>query len=57
MKSNENAKTRYNCKQYFKINLSKIKNIVKLEKVVIIKGNLGVLHIAYVIENIVCLQK
>ena len=49
MKSNENAKTRYNCKKYFKMNLSKIKNIVKLEKVVIIQGNLGVLHIAYVI--------
>ena len=30
-KSNENAKNRYNCTKDFKINLWKIKNIVKLE--------------------------
>ena len=35
----------------------KIKNIVKLEISVIIQGNMKVLHVAYVIQNIVLLKK
>ena len=36
-------------KKKLKINISKIKNIVKLEIIVIIQGNTEVLHITYVI--------
>ena len=35
----------------------KIKNIVKLEIIFIIQGNIEVLRIAYVIQNVVCLKK
>ena len=36
-------------KKDFKINISKVNNIVKLEIIVIIQGNIEVLRIAYVI--------
>ena len=36
-------------KKNLKINISKIKNIKKLEIIVIILGNIEVFHIAYVI--------
>ena len=36
-------------KKKLKINMRKIKNIVKLETVVIVQVNIEVLHIAYVI--------
>ena len=36
-------------KKKLKINISKIKNIVKLEIIVIIQGNTELLHITYVI--------
>ena len=44
-------------KKRLKINMLKIKNIVKLEIIVIIQANIEVLHIAYVIYNIVHLNK
>ena len=34
-------------KKKLKINMCKIKNIVKLEIIVIIQGNMEILHIAY----------
>ena len=40
-----------------KINIWKIKNIVKLEIIVIIQENIEVLHMAYVIWKIVYLKK
>ena len=36
-------------KKKFKINIRKIKNIIKLEIIIIIQGNIGVLCIAYLI--------
>ena len=48
-KSYENAKICYICKKKLKINICKIKNIVKLEILVIIQEDIEVLHIAYVI--------
>ena len=39
------------------INIWKIENIVKLEIFVFIQENMEVLHIAYVIQNIVYLKK
>ena len=36
-------------KRNLKINILKIKNIVKLEIIVIVQGNIEMLHIAYVI--------
>ena len=36
-------------KKNLKTNLGKIKNIVKLEIIAIIQGNIEVLHIAYII--------
>ena len=36
-------------KKKFKINIRKIKNIIKLEIIIIIHGNIGVLCIAYLI--------
>ena len=42
-------------KKKLKINISNIKNIVKLKIIVIIQGNIEVPHIAYVIENILYL--
>ena len=39
------------------INIWKIENIVKLEIFVFIQENIEVLHIAYVIQNIVYLKK
>ena len=47
----ENAKNCYICKEKIniKVNLSKIKNIVKLEIIVIIRVNTEVLRIVYVI--------
>ena len=47
--SYENAKICYICKKKLKIYISKIKNIVKLEVIVIIHGNIELLCIAYVI--------
>ena len=41
----------------WKINIGKIKNIVKLEITVIIEGDIEVLPIVYVIQNIVYLKK
>ena len=56
-KSDDNAKVCYICKKNLKINMWKIKTIVKLEIIVIIQGNIELLHIAYVIQNIVYLKK
>ena len=39
------------------INMSKIKNIIKLEVIVILRGNIELLHVAYVVLNIVYLKK
>ena len=36
-------------KENLKINIFRIKNIVNLEIIVIVQGNIGVLHIVYVI--------
>ena len=47
--SYENAKICYICKEKFENKYLKDKNIVKLEIIVIIQGNIEVLHIAYVI--------
>ena len=44
-----NAKICYICKKNLNINIWKIKNIVKLEIIVIIQGNIKVLCIAYAI--------
>ena len=44
-------------KKKLKINIWKIKNIVKIRIIVIIQTNIEVLHIAYVIKNIVYLKK
>ena len=44
-----NAKICYICKKKMKINILKIKNVVKLEIIVIIQGKIEVLRIAYVI--------
>ena len=43
----QNAKISYICKKNLKINMIKIKNILKLRTIVIIQGNIEVLHIAY----------
>ena len=43
-------------KKKLKINIWKIKNIVKLEIIVIIQENIGVLCIAYVIQTKKCLS-
>ena len=53
----ENAKICYIYGENLKTNYLKAKNIVKLEIIVIIQGNIQVLHIAYVIQNTVCLKK
>ena len=53
----ENAKICYIYGENLKTNYLKNKNIVKLEIIVIIQGNIQVLHIAYVIRNTVCLKK
>ena len=55
--SYENAKISYICKKKLKINIWKIKNIAKLVIIAIIQENIEVLHIAYVIQNIVFLKK
>ena len=47
--SNENTKICYICKEKFENKYLKDKNIVKLEIIVIIQGNIEVLRIAYVI--------
>ena len=47
--SYENVKGCYICQKVLKIILWKIKNILKLEIVVIIQGNIEMLHIVYVI--------
>ena len=44
-------------KKKLKTNMCKIKNIIKLEVIVIIQGNIEMLHIAYIIQNIVHLKK
>ena len=48
-KLHENTKICYICKKNLKINMLKIKNIVKLGTIVIIHVNIDVLRIAYVI--------
>ena len=48
-KSYENAKISYICKKKLKINMQKVKNILKLETIIIIQQNLEVLRITYVI--------
>ena len=40
-----------------KINMLRIKNIVKLKNIVIIQVNIEVLFIVYVIQNVVYLKK
>ena len=47
--SYENAKIFYICQKNVKRNIGKIKNIVKLEIIVILQGNIEMPHIAYVI--------
>ena len=47
--SYKNANTVMFAKKNLKTNLGKIKNIVKLEIIAIIQGNIEVLHIAYII--------
>ena len=49
--SYENAKFCFICKEKFK-NISKRKNILKLEIIVIILEKIEVLHIAYFFKNI-----
>ena len=44
-------------KKNLKINIWKIKNMVKLDIIVIIQGNIEMLHIAYIIWNILYLKK
>ena len=44
-------------KKYLKINILKVKNIVKLEIIVITQENIELLHKAYVIQKIVNLKK
>ena len=44
-------------KKNLEINILRIKNIVNLEIIVIMHGNIEVLRIAYVIHNIVYLKK
>ena len=53
--SNGNGKSVFADKT-LKTNTWEIKNIVKLEVIVIMQGNIEVLSIAYVILNIVCLK-
>ena len=55
--SYENAKICYIFKENFEISIYKIKNILKLQIIVIIQENIEVLRIAYVISNIACLKK
>ena len=63
--SSENAKTCYNCEEKIqnkylkelKINIWKIKTILKLEIIVIMLEDIEVLCIAYVIWNIVYVKK
>ena len=43
----ENAKICYNCRKKLKINIWKIKNIVKLDIIAIIQENMEVLGIGY----------
>ena len=45
----ENGKICYICKENLKINIWKIINILKLEIIVILQGNIEVLCIAYII--------
>ena len=47
--SYENTKICYICIEKFEIQYVKDKKIIKLEIIVIIQGNIEVLHIAYVI--------
>ena len=44
-------------KKNLNINMWKMKNIVKIEIIVIIQGNIEVLRIAYIIPNVGCLEK
>ena len=55
--SYENAPTFYICKEKSKTKYLKDRNIVKLEVIVVIQGNIEVLQIAYKIKNIVHLKK
>ena len=48
-KSYENAKICYICKKNVKINMLKIKNVIKLDTIIIIQGNIEVLRMSYVI--------
>ena len=47
--SYENSKMCYDCKESLKINMLKIKNIIKLEIIIIIQVNIEVLLTVYVI--------
>ena len=51
-KSCENEKIPYTCEKKLKINVWKVKNIEKLEIIVIIQANVEVLHIVNVTENL-----
>ena len=53
----ENAKICYICKEKFKDKYAKYKIIIKLKIIVIMQANLEVLHIAYVIWNMLYLRK
>ena len=53
----ENAKICYNCRKKLKINIWKIKNIVKLDIIAIIQENMEVLGIGYEISNVAYLKK
>ena len=53
----EKAKISYICREKFEDKHVKIKNIVKLEIIVIIQVNIEVLHIIYVIQTIAYLNK
>ena len=55
--SYKNVKICYICKEKFENNIWKIKNIVKLEIIIILQESIEVVRIAYVIYNIVCLTK
>ena len=55
--SSENLKFCYICREKLKINMLNIKNIAKLGTNVIMQVNIELLHIEYVIWNIVYLKK
>ena len=56
-KSYQSNKIRMFVKKYLKVNMLKMKVIVKLGNIVIVQGNKEVIHIAYITWNIVYLNK